>query len=83
MEEVLKSLKLFTVTLLLIFFMQVQFNNKTLEDRLHTVLHVTAAATPLQKVADGGAKLIQDAGGYIQKKIKGQKVEAPRTAQVD
>ena len=81
MEEVLKSLKIFTASLVLIFVMQVQVNGKTLEERLHNVLHVAAMATPLQKVANGGAKLIQDAGGYVQKKINGQKVEAPRTAQ--
>lgn len=81
MEEVLKSLKIFTASLALIFLMQVQVNGKTLEERLHNLLHVSATATPLQKVADGGAKLIQDAGGYVQKKLKGQKVEAPRTAQ--
>ena len=82
MQEVLQSVKIFTFTLVLVFLMQVQFNNITLEDRLHTALHVTAKMTPLQKVADGGAKLIQDAGGYINKKIRGNKVEAPRTARL-
>lgn len=81
MEELKQSLKLFTLTLGFIFLMQVQVNGKTLEDRLHNLLHITANATPLQKVADGGAKLIQDAGSYVQKKVRGQKVEAPRTAQ--
>ena len=81
MVEVLQSLKIFTFTLLLIFLMQVQFNNKTLEERLHSALHVSANIIPLQKVADGGAKLIQDAGAFVNKKIKGNKVEGPRTAQ--
>lgn len=81
MNEVMQSLKLFTFTLVLVFFMQVQYNNRTLEERLHNALHASAGATPLQKVADGGAKLIQDAGNYVQKKMKGNKVESPRTAQ--
>lgn len=80
MAEVLQSLKIFTFTLVLIFFMQVQFNNRTLEERLHSFLETSASMTPLQKVADGGAKLIQDSGDYINKKIRGNKVEGPRTA---
>lgn len=75
-------MKIFTFTLALVFFMQVQFNNITLEDRLHSTLHAIAQMTPLQKVADGGAKLIKDAGGFVDKKIRGNKVEAPRTARL-
>lgn len=70
MDEMRFVFKSFLFAAFLIFVSQLKTKNGTIESQIQNVLVNSESAELVNKIADGGAKLVKDSAVYIQNKIK-------------
>ena len=58
------------ITLVVVFFMQIQIGQNTLEQHAMYWVHESTITMPLQEVADGATKVIRDAWKKVTRGIK-------------
>lgn len=71
MMDFLFFTKTFLATLALVVLMQVQVGERSIENHAMSWVQTSAIVSPLNRVAQGGAKVIRDFTHYVSGQIKG------------
>lgn len=84
MDEVKFVLRCFVFAAFLLLVSQLKTKNGTIESQIQAVLLSSQAAELVNKIADGGVKMIKDSADYIQNNVKSKnKSETLQQVQAD